>query len=137
MLAYITIGTNDFQRSVDFYEAIFKVLGYSRLPAWTESWAMWGMKITHMRYSTSVFVLLLTGIPQRRETGQCSHSMQTALTLSGGFMQQASLREGRMKASQGHEPHTAPTFMLPICAILTGISWHAFVSIILLKQISS
>ncbi|BBW76663.1 Uncharacterised protein [Klebsiella michiganensis] len=52
-------------------------------------------------------------------------------------MQQASLREGRMKASQGHEPHTAPTFMLPICAILTGISWHAFVSIILLKQISS
>jgi hypothetical protein len=41
MLAYITIGTNDFQRSVDFYEAIL-VLGYSRLPAWTESWAMWG-----------------------------------------------------------------------------------------------
>ena len=25
MLAYITIGTNDFQRSVDFYEAFFKV----------------------------------------------------------------------------------------------------------------
>lgn len=42
MLAYITIGTNNFQRSVDFYDAIFKVLGYSRLPAWTESWAMWG-----------------------------------------------------------------------------------------------
>ncbi len=33
MLAYITIGTNDFQRSVDFYDAIFNVLGYSRLPA--------------------------------------------------------------------------------------------------------
>lgn len=44
MLAYITIGTNDFQRSVDFYDAIFNVLGYSRLPAWTESWAMWGDK---------------------------------------------------------------------------------------------
>lgn len=42
MLAYITIGTNNFQRAVDFYDAIFKVLGYSRLPAWTESWAMWG-----------------------------------------------------------------------------------------------
>ncbi|EWF67975.1 hypothetical protein AZ036_002420 [Klebsiella michiganensis] len=52
-------------------------------------------------------------------------------------MQQASLREGRMKAIQVHEPHTAPTFMLPICAILTDISWHAFVSIILLKPISS
>ena len=26
MLAYITIGTNDFQRSVDFYDAIFNVL---------------------------------------------------------------------------------------------------------------
>lgn len=25
MLAYITIGTNNFQRSVDFYDAIFKV----------------------------------------------------------------------------------------------------------------
>ncbi|CAH5573828.1 Uncharacterised protein [Klebsiella oxytoca] len=33
MLAYITIGTNNFQRAVDFYDAIFKVLGYSRLPA--------------------------------------------------------------------------------------------------------
>ncbi len=27
MLAYITIGTNNFQRAVDFYDAIFKVLG--------------------------------------------------------------------------------------------------------------
>ena len=84
MLPYITIGTNNFQRSVDFYDAIFKVLGYSRLPAWTESWAMWGVK-----------------------------------------------------ASQVHAPHTDPTFMLLICAILTGISWHAFISAILLKPISS
>ena len=42
MLAYITIGTNHFQRSVNFYDAVFNVLGYSRLPAWTEGWAMWG-----------------------------------------------------------------------------------------------
>ncbi|CAH3495251.1 hypothetical protein AI2719V1_1926, partial [Enterobacter cloacae] len=42
VLAYITIGTNDFQRAVNFYDAIFNVLGYSRLPAWTDSWAMWG-----------------------------------------------------------------------------------------------
>lgn len=137
MLAYITIGTNDFQRSVDFYEAIFKVLGYSRLPAWTESWAMWGDENNPHEVFNFCICPPLTSIPQRRETGQCSHSVQTALTLSGGFMQQASLREGRMKASQVHEPHTAPTFMLPICAILTDISWHAFVSIILLKQISS
>ena len=42
MLTYITIGTNDLQRAVAFYDAIFNVLGYSRLPAWTEDWAMWG-----------------------------------------------------------------------------------------------
>lgn len=42
MLTYITMGTNDLQRSVDFYDAIFNVLGYSRQPAWTEGWAMWG-----------------------------------------------------------------------------------------------
>ncbi|AWF38379.1 putative membrane protein [Klebsiella oxytoca] len=42
-----------------------------------------------------------------------------------------------MKASQVHVPHTDPTFMLLICAILTGISWHAFISAILLKPISS
>ncbi|MEP8536867.1 VOC family protein [Enterobacter asburiae] len=42
MLTYITIGTNDFQRATAFYDAIFKVLGYSRLPAWTKDWAMWG-----------------------------------------------------------------------------------------------
>jgi catechol 2,3-dioxygenase-like lactoylglutathione lyase family enzyme len=44
MLTYITIGTNDLQRSVDFYDAIFNVLGYSRQPAWTEDWVMWGNK---------------------------------------------------------------------------------------------
>lgn len=42
MLTYITMGTNDLQRSEDFYDAIFNVLGYSRQPAWTEGWAMWG-----------------------------------------------------------------------------------------------
>ncbi|KFA85989.1 hypothetical protein N037_00100 [Enterobacter sp. EGD-HP1] len=63
--------------------------------------------------------------------------MQITLTLSDGFMQQASLREGRVKASQEHEPRTVPIFMLPICAILTGISWHAFANIILLKPIRS
>ena len=42
MLAYITVGTNDFKRSVNFYDVVFNVLGYSRLPAWTESWAMLG-----------------------------------------------------------------------------------------------
>ncbi|MBL5910567.1 VOC family protein [Enterobacter asburiae] len=42
MLTYITIGTNELQRAVAFYDAIFSVLGYSRLPAWTEDWAMWG-----------------------------------------------------------------------------------------------
>ena len=42
MLTYTTIGTNDLQRAAAFYDAIFKVLGYSRLPAWTENWAMWG-----------------------------------------------------------------------------------------------
>ncbi|AKL04848.1 hypothetical protein AB184_06145 [Klebsiella oxytoca] len=95
------------------------------------------IKIIRMKYSTSASVLLLTAIPQRRETGQCSHFMQTMLTLSDDSMQQVSLREGRVKASQVHAPHTDPTFMLLICAILTGISWHAFVSAILLKPISS
>lgn len=95
------------------------------------------MKIIRMRYSTSASVLLLTAIPQRRETGQCSHFMQIMLTLSDDSMQQVSLREGRVKASQVHVPHTDPIFMLLICAILTGISWHAFISAILLKPISS
>ncbi|WP_437891265.1 VOC family protein [Phytobacter sp. V91] len=42
MLTYITIGTNNFQRAANFYDAVFKVLGYVRLPAWSEDWAMWG-----------------------------------------------------------------------------------------------
>ena len=41
-----------------------------------------------------------------------------------------------MKARRVHDPRTAPIFMLPICAILMGISWHVFVSIILRKQMS-
>lgn len=50
-------------------------------------------------------------------------------------MQQVSLQEGRVKASQVRAPHTDPTFMLLICAILTGISWHAFVSAIFLNKL--
>ncbi|KJW95916.1 hypothetical protein RZ87_22635 [Enterobacter roggenkampii] len=42
-----------------------------------------------------------------------------------------------MKACPVHEPPTAPIFMLPICAILTGINWHAFTGIIHLMQIRS
>jgi hypothetical protein len=52
------------------------------------------------------------------------------------FHAAASVREERMKACPVHEPPTAPIFMLPICAILTGINWRAFTSIILLMQIS-
>ncbi|OAY20011.1 hypothetical protein AXY04_03555 [Enterobacter asburiae] len=95
------------------------------------------MKIIQMKGLASAFVLRLTDNPQRRETGQCSHSVQLTRSLSDVSMQQAFLREGGVKACPGHEPHTAPIFMLPICAILTGISWHAFVSIILLKPIRS
>jgi catechol 2,3-dioxygenase-like lactoylglutathione lyase family enzyme len=76
MLTYITIGTNDLQRAAAFYDAIFNVLGYSRLPAWTEDWAMWGDENNPDEGLASVFVLRLTDNPQRRETGQCSHSVQ-------------------------------------------------------------
>ena len=88
-----------------------------------------GMNVILVRGSASVFVLLLTGIPRRRETGQCSHSVQITRILSDGSMQRASWREERMKANPEHDPHTGPTFILPICAILTGISLHAFISI--------
>lgn len=90
-----------------------------------------------MRCSLSVFVLHLTSIPPRRETEPCSLSGQITRIGSDGSTQLASLQEEIMKACQAHEPHTAPTFMLPGCGILTGISWHAFVSTILLKKISS
>lgn len=44
MLSYIPPGTKNFQRAADFYDAVFNVPGYSRLPAWTEDRAMWGDK---------------------------------------------------------------------------------------------
>lgn len=93
------------------------------------------MKIIRIKDSAFVFVLPLMDIPQRLGTEPCSHSVQITRSLSDAFMQLAFLRVERMKELQAHEPHTAPTFMLPICAILTGISWHAFVGVILLKQI--
>ena len=136
MLAYITIGTNDFQRAVNFYDAIFNVLGYTRLPAGLIAGQCGETKIIWMTNLASAFVLLLTSNPRRREMGQCSLSEQITRTLSDASMQRASVRVGKMKACPVHEPPTAPTFMLPICAILTGINWRAFASIILLMQIS-
>ncbi len=95
------------------------------------------IKIIRIRRSAFVFALLLTDIPQRRETGQCLHSRLITQRLSDSSMPLAFLQEGKMKAHRAHAPPMAPTFMWPTCAILTGISWHAFVSIILPQLISS
>lgn len=42
MLMYTTIGTNNLDRMVTFYDAIFAELGVSRIPSWAEGWATWG-----------------------------------------------------------------------------------------------
>ncbi len=137
MLTYITIGTNDLQRAAAFYDAIFKVLGYSRLPAWTKDWAMWGDENNPDEGFSFCICPPFDRQPATAGNGTMFAFRAATRSLSDVSMQQAFLREERVKACQGHEPRTAPIFMLPICAILTGISWHAFVSIILLKPIRS
>lgn len=42
MLLYTTVGINDWDRAIRFYDAIFAVLGQPRLPDWAEGWAAWG-----------------------------------------------------------------------------------------------
>jgi catechol 2,3-dioxygenase-like lactoylglutathione lyase family enzyme len=39
---YTTVGSSDFERSLMFYDAIFKVLGVPRSPGWINGWAGWG-----------------------------------------------------------------------------------------------
>jgi len=39
---YTTTGTNNMHHMIIFYDAIFDVLGISRIPSWNESWATWG-----------------------------------------------------------------------------------------------
>ena len=42
MIGYVTVGTNNFERAMDFYDALFAVLGVKRL--WnTDSMAAWGV----------------------------------------------------------------------------------------------
>jgi len=42
MTLYTTVGSSDLDRSIKFYDAIFKVLGVTRAPDWVEGWAGWG-----------------------------------------------------------------------------------------------
>ncbi|MEM9279320.1 MAG: VOC family protein [Pseudomonadota bacterium] len=42
MLLYSTLGTDNLPRAVVFYDAVFKVLGHSRVDDPTEGWAGWG-----------------------------------------------------------------------------------------------
>ncbi|KIC46881.1 lactoylglutathione lyase [Ruegeria sp. ANG-S4] len=44
MELFTTVGTNNLQRAIRFYDAIFSVLGQPRLPGWSETWAGWGSK---------------------------------------------------------------------------------------------
>lgn len=47
MFSYISLGTNDFDRAIRFYDAVMATLGHSRCdtidePDW-DSWAGWGL----------------------------------------------------------------------------------------------
>ena len=42
MILYSTVGTSDMVRAVNFYDAVFGVLGVGRAPNWSEGWAGWG-----------------------------------------------------------------------------------------------
>ena len=42
MLLYTTVGADDFNSAVRFYDAIFDALGQDRLPDASEGWAGWG-----------------------------------------------------------------------------------------------
>lgn len=39
---YTTVGTSNLERSIGFYDSIFRVLGAARSPGWAEGWAGWG-----------------------------------------------------------------------------------------------
>ncbi|MFN0218567.1 MAG: VOC family protein [Hyphomicrobium sp.] len=43
LILYTTVGTNDLDRAVRFYDAVFGALGVSRCPDWVEGWAGWGV----------------------------------------------------------------------------------------------
>lgn len=42
MLLYAMLGTNDLPRAARFYDAVFAVLGQTRLDGYGEGWAAWG-----------------------------------------------------------------------------------------------
>lgn len=42
LLLYTTVGVSDFDRSVTFYDAVFRALGQSQSPEGSEGWAGWG-----------------------------------------------------------------------------------------------
>jgi catechol 2,3-dioxygenase-like lactoylglutathione lyase family enzyme len=42
MILDTTVGVSDLARSIEFYDAIFSVLGHRRSPGWKEDWAGWG-----------------------------------------------------------------------------------------------
>lgn len=93
VLAYITLGTNDFKRSVEFYDAVLTVLGYSRLPAWTESWVMWGDENNPDEGFSFCLCPTFDSHSATAGTGPCSHSKPIVRNSSDASMQLASLRE--------------------------------------------
>jgi len=76
MLTYITIGTNDLQAPWRFMTLFLTCLAIHVCLPGPRTGQCGEMKIIRMRGLASVFVLHLTDNPQRRETGQCSHSVQ-------------------------------------------------------------
>jgi catechol 2,3-dioxygenase-like lactoylglutathione lyase family enzyme len=125
MLTYITIGTNDLQRAAAFMTLFLTCLAiHVCLPG--PRTGQWGDENNPDEGFSFCICPPFDRQPATAGNGTMFAFRAANAELVRRFHAAGLLAGGRMKACQGHEPHTAPIFMLPICAILTGISWHAF-----------
>lgn len=70
MIGYVTVGTNNFEKAVAFYDALFAVMGIERLWHFGES-AAWGP-------SREEASLMLT-VPNNKEPASVGNGMMVAL----------------------------------------------------------
>jgi len=108
MLLYATLGTNDLDRAVAFYDALLGALGHARLPDGPEGWAGWGQD-----YDQGFGLWLCApfdGAPARAGNGGMLALRVARADLVDRAYAAGMAAGGTDEGGPGLRPHYSPTF---------------------------
>jgi len=112
MFTYVTLGVNDFEAALHFYDQLLAALGWSRCdPDAPPGWAGWACtRTTVVARQRCGSATRLTAGGHRRQTERWSHWRPRLASRSRSFIGGALAAGGRSEGAPGLRPALRPDF---------------------------